>query len=92
MAAVLTKTVQVASPAQHLMNPTEPPQVLVGTGIGFAVRRVMLAVRPAKSGRHLRLMPGEAVLIRKALYWLATAVDESGITSSGYTYSICTNW
>jgi hypothetical protein len=23
------------------VNPTEPPQVLVGTGIGFAVRRVM---------------------------------------------------
>ena len=27
------------------MNPTEPPQVLVGEGLGFAVRRVMPAVR-----------------------------------------------
>jgi hypothetical protein len=34
----------VGSMPNTYMNPTEPPQILGGTGIGFAVRRVMPAV------------------------------------------------
>jgi hypothetical protein len=34
----------LAVPPNRCMNPTEPPQVLVGTGVGFAVWLVVSAV------------------------------------------------
>jgi hypothetical protein len=41
VAAVLLNSIQVACPVQHPHEPAEPRQALVGTGTGFAVRRVV---------------------------------------------------